>query len=103
MLQRTPGKWVLYNVATGTAIERWPVDAREILAGGEYTLANPNASEAAAEPLHPPADPVPHVTAANALNALESPTGAPLQISPAAGVGMAAPMQLPARTTAKRR
>lgn len=36
-----PGEKVeLVEVATGTRIERWPVDAKELVASGEYAFAS---------------------------------------------------------------
>lgn len=35
---RTSGKVVLHHAETGEQIERWPVDAREILARGGWSL-----------------------------------------------------------------
>lgn len=46
---RTPeGKVVLIRASTGERFERWPVDAREMLATGEYTQGQP-------DPAPPPA------------------------------------------------
>jgi len=40
--QSTPdGKWVLYDVETGKRLERWPVDARSMLATDEFTRDPP--------------------------------------------------------------
>jgi len=40
--QRTPeGKWAIYHAVTGQRIDRWPVDARGMLATGEYTATPP--------------------------------------------------------------
>ena len=41
------GKVTLYHVETGEAIERWPVDARGMVAHGEYTLEPPSSEEGA--------------------------------------------------------
>jgi hypothetical protein len=96
---RTPeGKVVLFRESDGQRFERWPVDARDMMASGEYTYTEPSNATAPAptpEPASPPVDPVPHVTQANAQNASQSPTGAPLIVSPASGVQPAAPMQFP--------
>lgn len=35
------GKVVLYDRATGQRLERWPVDARELLATGGFTADTP--------------------------------------------------------------
>lgn len=66
---RTPGMAVLYRISTGERFERWPVDAREMMATGDYTTQSPDGPEAPAEaPTEAPTDPVPHVTQAEALN-----------------------------------
>lgn len=36
------GKVVVYDRATGQRLERWPVDARELLATGGFTADTPN-------------------------------------------------------------
>lgn len=49
--QRTrEGKWAIYHAVTGQQIERWPVDARAMLATGEYVAVPPSG----ASPLPPP-------------------------------------------------
>ena len=90
----------LRDVATGERIERWPVDARELIRSGAYTADDPQgdsrASAAASVSATPdPDDPVPHVTRAKASVEAQSPTGAPLVIAPADGVSPAAPVQMP--------
>lgn len=35
------GQWVLWDVATGQQLTRWPVDAQGMVASGEYTLTPP--------------------------------------------------------------
>lgn len=94
---RTPeGKVVLYSVATGERLERWPVDARGMLGTGDYTMKEPASSTSSGVSAPAPiADPLPHVTQAIAQNEAQSPTGAPLLVSPASGVQPAAPVQLP--------
>jgi hypothetical protein len=109
---RTPeGKVVLFRESDGQRFERWPVDARGMMASGEYTYTEPPLSDAhslikddgiatalasgAPIPVPGAPDPVPHVTQANAQNAAQSPTGAPLIVSPTSGVQAAAPVQLP--------
>ena len=48
--ERTPeGKWVLYRGSDGQRIDRWPVDARAMLATGGYTADPPHGT------LRPPA------------------------------------------------
>jgi hypothetical protein len=45
--QRTPeGKWAIYHAVTGQQIERWPVDARGMLATGEYVSEPPSKAQA---------------------------------------------------------
>ena len=97
----------LRDVATGERIERWPVDARELIRSGAYTADDPqgNSRDRAAASVSATTDPdssqdaspdpVPHVTAAKASVEAQSPTGAPLVIASAEGVSPAAPVQLP--------
>jgi hypothetical protein len=106
---RTPeGKIVLFHGETGERFERWPVDAREMLACGAYTTDDPTGTESDASAVtdtptgEPDPDPLPHVTQAAALNGAVSPTGAPLIVSPASGVTPAAPVQLPAGRAPRR-
>lgn len=59
--ERTPeGREVLYLRATGVRFERWPVDARDMLATGAYT-ADPSevGTVAPAAPVSAPSEPVP--------------------------------------------
>lgn len=45
ILERTPeGKVVLYRTSDGQRFVRWPIDARDMLASGEYTAVPPNSS-----------------------------------------------------------
>jgi len=45
--QRTPaGKWRIYHRETGQPLDRWPVDARGMLDGGDYTEDAPEGVEA---------------------------------------------------------
>lgn len=37
LVARPSGKVIVYDRATGAALERWPVDAQELLATGAYT------------------------------------------------------------------
>ena len=47
MPKRTPtGKWVIYEVATGQQVERWPVDARRMIECGEFSAEPPEGQEA---------------------------------------------------------
>lgn len=36
-----PLRWTVYHVETGEPVEAWPVDARELVATGEYTFTAP--------------------------------------------------------------
>jgi len=47
--QNPTGKVTIYHAVTGEAIERWPVDARGMVAHGEYTLTPPASTEGASE------------------------------------------------------
>lgn len=50
--QRTPeGKWAIYHGTTGQRIDRWPVDAKAMIATGEYTGTPPEG--VAPDPLSP--------------------------------------------------
>lgn len=80
---RTSGtKVALFHIETGQRIERWPVDAREILQRGGYALTPPNEPpvedvEAALRVAMPPAA---APTDAALISDTASPTGAPLQV-----------------------
>lgn len=121
------GKVALYRVSDGQRFVRWPIDARDMLASGSYTVVPPNAPETdssssatasvatAQEPgpqgvrtvtagqffaeqrandVRP--DPVPHVAAALAQSAAQSPTGAPLVVAPSdAPAPLSAPVEIP--------
>lgn len=40
---KTPdGKWVVFRVATGEQLERWPVDARHLVTDPAYSLTAPD-------------------------------------------------------------
>ncbi|WP_373069755.1 hypothetical protein [Gemmatimonas sp.] len=45
------GKWVLYDRTTGAAFWRWPVDAREMLATGAYTVDPPSLDATPVDPV----------------------------------------------------
>lgn len=53
------GKVVVYDRATGQRLERWPVDARELLATGGFTAApsDPEALVPHAAPVSPVVEP----------------------------------------------
>lgn len=38
------GKWVIYHRATGQRMERWSIDARGLVASGDYTTDDPHGS-----------------------------------------------------------
>lgn len=65
------GKVALVLRATGQRFERWPVDAREMLATGDYALAEPVNAESA------PATPA----TASAPAAVPAPTPLPAEIA----------------------
>ncbi len=55
-LPRTPeGKVVLVNCATGQRVERWPVDARGMIASGDFTADTHEAASAQAATVGSPA------------------------------------------------
>jgi hypothetical protein len=64
-----PGKQTLYHRATGTVIERWPVDAAELLATGAYTTDPSEAASADAVPVPPVVEEVAPVEVAEAASA----------------------------------
>lgn len=59
----TPGKVLVYK-KDGEVFERWPVDAREMVATGDYTHEAPTGAGGVTAPPAPAPDPVPHKTAA---------------------------------------
>ena len=95
---RTPGKWVVYLIETGERFERWPIDAKGMLATGAYTRKVPGTGVAGPLPVAPGLDPksikpgvnpVPHVAAAEkALETSphklmqEQPQEAPVEVGP---------------------
>ncbi len=71
-------KVTLYNHKTKETLERWPIDAREMLARSEdWSLVPP---EPVKNP-EPVKDPVPHVKAAEALAKAEHSPGVPLNVT----------------------
>lgn len=50
----------VYRVKDGECFVRWPIDAREMLHSGDYTLDAP-AGEEPEEKVEEPKDPLPHV------------------------------------------
>jgi hypothetical protein len=87
--ERTPeGKWVIYS-ATGQRLERWPVDAREILATTEFSLVPPGGAAVTTDTLEATAPAVPMTPAPPAehspgvpLVVTKSTDAAPAQLSP---------------------
>lgn len=64
------GQVVLYDRATGQRLERWPVDARELLATGGFTVDTPNPEAS------PHATPVPPVVEPLVVETVPFPTPA---------------------------
>lgn len=63
--ERTPeGKAVLYEASTGRRFERWPVDARDLLATGGYTTDPPHPADSADTVSVVPGDDAPAATGA---------------------------------------
>lgn len=86
------GKVILVEVSTGSRIERWPVDARDMIACGEYVAADtPNEahSPAASAALPPDQPPQEHVL------------GVPLVIMQAHDAPPGQPFSEPVRTKGK--
>lgn len=106
-LPRTSGaKIALYNVETGQRTERWPVDAREMLARGGWSLTpagqEPIEDVEAALRVAPPAAAVNNEAALIDDAAALSPTGAPLNVvregvSTAAGASVSAAVPMSKR------
>ena len=118
-LSRTPeGKVVLFEVSTGTRLTRWPVDAKAMLAAGDFTT-DPSqcdavpVSDGGEQPVEDPTDetsidldtlnaqtgvpagveipdPLPHLTEARKQVEMQSPTGAPLNVTTTKGAPAAA-------------
>lgn len=98
---RTPeGKWQLYSVSTGELKSAWPVDARGMLASGEFTATPPDDSETASaadaatvsatsQPVLPPALP-PH------------PLGMPSVATHSRDAGPGQPFAAPVRTSSRK-
>ena len=82
----------IWNKETGEEFERWPIDARQMLASGYYTTTNPEVPEETTassvgvpepEDEEPVKDPMPHVTAAAEASGKEHSPGVPLRATPA--------------------
>lgn len=79
---RTSGKVVLHHIDTGEQIERWPVDARDLLARGGWSLApagEPAISDVEAG-LRVPAPASSLVTDAALIAPTTHPAGGPLHV-----------------------
>ncbi len=67
----------VFRVSDGECFVRWPIDAREMLKSGDYTLEDPSGAQPVeAEP--EAKDPVPHVAEAKEKVEAEHSPGAPL-------------------------
>ena len=89
------GKWVLYHGATGHRLERWPVDAREMLASGDYTADPSSAPTAAASVPATQEPPAPLPT--------EYAPGVPLVVTQSVDAAPAAVTPIPTAQTSKGR
>ncbi len=93
------GKVELFDTATGQRVERWPVDARDMLLLGGWSLTVPTddvaveSNEANAEPTE---------TAAEMIARQVSPTGAPLVVSREASPAEALTVETPVRAPSNR-
>lgn len=103
-------KILIWSKETGEEFERWPIDARAMLASGHYTTTNPGApEETSATSVGAPepdenvdeVDPVPHVTAAAELAGKEHSPGVPLRATPAEKPAAKAKKAAPARKSQK--
>lgn len=91
MFSRTPeGKVVLFRISTGERFVRWPVDAQDMLASGDYTTDPPKTAAADAVPVDTVASPVlpPVPTFSPELEALVGPAKVGTSSTPAAPVQM---------------
>jgi hypothetical protein len=97
---RTPeGKVVLFRTSTGDRFERWPVDARDMLASGDYTLGEPSALPApapvaAAAPVTLTGTPTQNPVAPSLPPEVEAVIGKPVTVA-AETLSRAAPVQIP--------
>lgn len=93
MLRTPDGKWVLFHTKTGKQIERWSVDARAMIATGEYTTevpagVVPDIPAAAPRSVQPPPPPPPNPLLAAAAAVPEPEAPAPEQpFEPAKAAG----------------
>jgi hypothetical protein len=98
---RTPeGKVVLFRTSTGDRFERWPVDARDMLASGDYTLGEPSAPPVATAPVAASAPvtlagaPTQNPVAPSLPPEVEAVIGKPVTVA-AETASRAAPVQIP--------
>lgn len=89
-LRTRDGKWVIFECSTGKRLERWPVDAREAVAQGDYTYDPPEGHTEPVPPVVPDTPPDPHA-------AREHSPGVPLVASSVATA--AQPVQFPGART----
>jgi len=96
------GKMRLYHATTGRAIERWPVDARAMLACGEYTADPIDGAMPAATVDATPArnEPQPQLTVDPITGTVVGghPTGAPVVVARAHDAPLAKSVELPVRS-----
>lgn len=96
-LPRTPeGKLVVYERATGHRLERFPVDARDMLASGDYTTDDPSgeSGEPPAVPEAPAPEPV-------ATQPHEHSPGVPLVVVKSEDAPPAQPVTIPTGSTSR--
>lgn len=78
---RTPeGKWTIYRRVDGRRFDRWPVDARAMLATGEYT-ADPLTGDSLPATVAPGFEAAPDVPALPTALPLEHSPGVPLVVA----------------------
>lgn len=94
------GKWVLFHRVTAERFERWPVDARDMLATGDYTTDIPT-GETGDSPAVTSEAPVPEqpdpstIVPGLATVGKEHSPGVPLVLVTSADAAPAAPIVLP--------
>lgn len=92
-IKTSQGKVVLWERASGQRLERWPVDARGMVAQGDYTFEPPAGAEAVEG-----GDPVPQdppATAPLTVLSPEHPLGGPLKVVQSGDAPAATPVALP--------
>ena len=99
-------KILIWNKETGEEYERWPIDARAMLASGHYTTTNPNEAGVTTASVaglpepgdeEPEADPAPQATAAKEASGKEHSPGVPLKATPETPVAGEAAAKTPAK------